>query len=401
MSIKTIDLWKAQSVVSTTFGPSILYKTKFISDKVLGDSLTALDLFLYKHKKQQCVLHVTNLFMLANEVEIDTGDSYLLFSIPAWADPNVYLTNFMPEFDMNGYDRLILATIGTNQLDISAYTKKLLDFAVTNHRIISNSLYIGAKLHFVNQTVRPPVQVAYNSKNKKIFMKQLFNHPTFNKNLPSVTIVITRTNYVGDEPIPLSHGLLDTDHIRVYGYRPQGYEKYQHTQSKTGEMTINYNIIQDLLKEQNVVLRAFNITKAMAMEEFLPADQFKLFASYTMPRQNICYNTIIMANRTIQEICEGVTYKLPSGEYAIAADRVLIIDENNDYSKLPVKTPNSTNLEFVPISTYPFYIVSEKICLDAYPPHLRSIVIGLWDKYFKHNKTDVKRTKSIMNFYTD
>lgn len=401
MSIQTTDLWAAQSRITSSFRPAILYKTKFVSDKVIGDSLTALDLFLYNHKKQQCVLHITNLFMLAHEVEIVDGGEFILFSIPAWADPNVYLTNFMPEYNMNGYDRLIFATVSTDQNAIAAYTQSLLAGAISNHRVLANSLYIGATLHFANKTVGDSKQVPYNSKNKKIFMKQFFNNPYFNKNAPSVTMVITRSNYVGDTPIPLSNGLLDTDHIRVYGYRPTGYDKYQHTKSQTGTMTINYNIVQDLLNEPNVIMRTFNMTKAMVVEEFLPADQFKTLASYIMPRQNICYNTIIMANKTIQEICEGVIYKLPSGEYAIAADRVLIMDSSNDFSNLPDTTPNSANLEFVPISTYPFYIVSEKICLDAYPPHLRAIVIGLWDKYFKHNKTDIKRTKSIMDMYTN
>ena len=143
-AVNTAQNWKYQCSPEKTPAPAefIYYFSYNSFNKILGDSLSIVDLYLKQFDLKSCNVFVSNVFISTDrEIWQLLDDHSLLTSIPAWADPNVCLreTSYDNYPDPDRWDRIVLIT---NKSKVSnAPLKKQLQ----NTKAFVSNYFIGAK----------------------------------------------------------------------------------------------------------------------------------------------------------------------------------------------------------------------------------------------------------------
>lgn len=364
-----VSKWKKQTHLDSNKNMiSILKTIEYEDSKIIGDSLTVLNIWMKNNNLTKIYIHMTNLIIdkfQDKTQEINVNDNKkLIFFIPAWADCSTYLEQHEYNIHVKSMEekmRLILAS-----KEQSENINVLLGYQ--NLHKTQTSLYYNNAIwnSFTFDTLENSKEFRDSSSKNKILT--IMNEEDNNTD---VLIYIKRANYDGAEIIDFNEGFLNIDSIRIYFKNIDGWCRFGNYENNR-ELFIKF--INDL-SFLNILCMTKSNSKIKTAS--IKISDLKKLIDLKRPHYNIEYIPIIKNEYNLQKYNPNL-YIDSSNSILCPLDIICITNdmhENINHSNLSNDSCKKNTLIMKYIDGYPFYVFNNELEIDSLPSHLRSIGI--------------------------
>lgn len=387
------DGWASQSQKPAYSSVAkIIYSFNYsLEHKVVGDSLTLLDIAMKQINKTETRVHVTNvIFNKPNDLFKVCKSGRLIFQIPAWADPSVYLENMEINLQFNDsteFMRLLIVDLNTNYNSSCSEIDDMNKFLTRNFKYFTSDNFINSKLNDSNSRMfNSTPGISLQNFNCKDDVIQTWYNSLSNEY--ECLIWITRTNYQGLKPLDWMPS--NTDTVRCYFYSIHGYDEFFKNDSN---IFSNKTLFESIINKKYVTFRLLNNGEGECETKIIKQDQAVNFINQN--DNNVIYRPIIKSEIAVEEICKHFAYNIKgTNTVLIPADTVYMIDMNESDTIPLVETGNAENktITLITLNGFPFYkfkaTTEQRIGkdVDQLPPHLRGIVLNIRDCGIRRDK---------------